>query len=294
MKVSLLILLAALVVPADASSGEAAAPETRITSGPARFANTSSATFAFTSDQPSARFACALDSGAFFSCTSPYSLTVRDGKHHFEVVAIASGTTDPSPAAWTWEVDTVAPKAVSGRLNVGYGRVAIRWGRLGAIGADRIVVTRSTEPRKQPTRVVYRGAGSGYVDPRYKNGLYHRYRIVASDRAGNVSPAVDAVVAASALLLAPTDGARLRAPTTLRWRRIRTATFYNVQLYRGGQKVLSAWPRSPRFRLDRSWNYRGHRFRLKRGRYTWYVWPGFGLLASGRYGQMLGQSSFTV
>lgn len=295
MTTRILIVLAALLVPAASARGDAVVPETTITSAPAQVVNTSSATFAFTSDQPLAHFACALDEGAFFACTSPYTVSVPDGEHHFWVVAIGvSGLADPTPAGWAWTVDTVAPKPVRRRLAVGYGRLAITWGALSAAGADRIVVTRSTDRRKEPAREVYRGSGSGYVDAKFKNAVYHRYRIVASDRAGNVSAPVDVVVGPSALLLAPREGARLRAAATLRWRPVRKATFYNVQLFRGGKKVLSTWPRSSKLRLGRNWEYQGHRYGLRAGRYTWYVWPGFGPLAHSRYGQLLGQSSFVV
>jgi hypothetical protein len=38
--------------------------------------------------------------------------------------------------------------------------------------------------------------------------------------------------------------------------------------------------------------YKGHRYRLHRGVYKWFVWPGFGTLAANRYGHALGRSSF--
>lgn len=198
------------------------------------------------------------------------------------------------PSLWTWTVDTVAPAAVHKRTTVRYGRLALTWGSLTAVGAARIVVLRSMSPKKPPARDVYRGSGSGYVDPKFANGVYHRYRIVASDQAGNVSPAVDVVVAPSALLLAPKDGARLRGPATLRWRAAPKASFYNVQLFRAGKKVLSIWPRGPHLQLTRGWRYLGHSYRLKAGVYTWYVWPGFGPLAKSRYGQLLGRGSFSI
>jgi hypothetical protein len=79
----------------------------------------------------------------------------------------------------------------------------------------------------------------------------------------------------------------------LTWSAVPKATYYNVQLIRGG-KVLSAWPTRPRLRLQRSWLYAGRRHRLTPGRYRWYVWPRFGSRASGRYGRLLGGSSFVV
>jgi hypothetical protein len=72
------------------------------------------------------------------------------------------------------------------------------------------------------------------------------------------------------------------------------ATFYNVQLYYGAQKVLSAWPNSAKLKLSRNWGFEGRRVRLKKGSYRWYVWPGFGPRSKARYGHLLGQSGFRV
>jgi len=101
-------------------------------------------------------------------------------------------------------------------------------------------------------------------------------------------------VPASALLLAPADGATLHAkkPQLFRWRAIPKASYYNIQLWRSGRKLLTSWPRKPAFRLRASWGNTGHRYRLVRGAYTWYIWPGFGPLAKGHYGDLVGQASF--
>jgi len=290
---TLALLGVALLLPAAAGSAKTApAPETTITSGPAPLVTTASATFAFTSRQKDVRFACSLDAGAFFDCASPFTVSVPDGDHRFYVVAIKSNVSDPTPAVWTWTVDTTPPPPVKERTAVRYRRLALTWGSLSAAGAARVVVLVSTRPNKEPTREVYQGSGSGYVDAKFTNGVYHRYRITAWDKAGNASPPVDVKVVPSALLLSPKDGARLRAPTLLRWRPVPKAGFYNVQLWRGSKKILSAWPRAPRLTVKRSWKYLGDRYRLKAGHYTWLVWPGFGPLAKARYGGLVGQSSF--
>ena len=49
------------------------------------------------------------------------------------------------------------------------------------------------------------------------------------------------------------DGSSLRPfldtevnhPPLLRWKKVRRAHYYNVQLYRGRTKVLSIWPKGP-------------------------------------------------
>ena len=86
-------------------------------------------------------------------------------------------------------------------------------------------------------------------------------------------------------------------PPRLRWRAVRGARYYNVQLYRlgpHGGKLLSTWPHHARLQLHRAWRYRGRAERLAHGRYRWYVWPGFGSLAAHRYGHVLGSGTFRM
>ena len=80
----------------------------------------------------------------------------------------------------------------------------------------------------------------------------------------------------------------------MRWRKAPRARYYNVQLWKGGRKVLSAWPFSTRFALKRTWTFEGRRYRLRRGAYTWYVWPSFRPYPGVAYGPLLGQASFRV
>lgn len=98
--------------------------------------------------------------------------------------------------------------------------------------------------------------------------------------------------ARNAAMLAPSPGATVRAAPLLRWRAARKARFYNVQLFRRGHKVLSAWPTRARFRLHARWTFKGRAYRLKPGSYTWLVWPAYGSVAHPRYGKLLGVSSF--
>jgi len=120
----------------------------------------------------------------------------------------------------------------------------------------------------------------------------------AFDRRGNTSSATFTVTVAlkrstqSTVMVAPKAGARVTAPPTLRWRAPHKAAFFNVQVYRHGQKVLSAWPTRARFRLHAQWQFHGHTYRLRPGSYTWLVWPAFGSPAKPRYGKLLGQSTF--
>jgi len=68
----------------------------------------------------------------------------------------------------------------------------------------------------------------------------------------------------------------VRASTArLVWAKVPHAGCYNVQLYHGAQKLLSAWPVKAKLTLAPRWAYQGRAFPLE-GVYRWYVWPGFG------------------
>jgi myo-inositol-hexaphosphate 3-phosphohydrolase len=93
-----------------AGPGTPAPPDTTITSQPANPTTSTSAQFSFTSTSASATFACSLDSAAFVSCTSPASYTgLSTGAHTFQVRASDQNGVDPTPASFTWTVDTTPP-----------------------------------------------------------------------------------------------------------------------------------------------------------------------------------------
>ena len=83
-------------------------PETTIDSGPSGTVNSSSASFAFSSDEAGSTFECKLDAGTFAPCTSPKAYDgLSNGSHTFEVRATdAAGNSDATPASRTWTVDT--------------------------------------------------------------------------------------------------------------------------------------------------------------------------------------------
>ena len=97
-----------------------------------------------------------------------------------------------------------------------------------------------------------------------------------------------------ALLVSPPDGAKLTAPPKLAWVASAGARYYNVQLFRGAEKILSAWPTTSSLALRKAWRYRGRRYRMTPGTYRWYVWPGVGAKADKRYGPLLGTNSFDI
>jgi lysophospholipase L1-like esterase len=85
-------------------------PNTTITAHPNSAINSTDATFTFEADE-TATFQCKLDSEAYAVCVSPKGYTgLAEGSHSFSVKAIDTATNeDPTPAEYTFTVDTQAP-----------------------------------------------------------------------------------------------------------------------------------------------------------------------------------------
>jgi hypothetical protein len=87
------------------------APDTFISSTPSPLSNATGAIFEFDCDIGPCTFECKLDFGAWMSCAPgiTYSGLVQ-GQHTFQVRASdAQGNQDPSPAIFTWTIDSQPP-----------------------------------------------------------------------------------------------------------------------------------------------------------------------------------------
>ena len=144
--------------------------------------------------------------------------------------------------------------------------------------------------------VVYQGPGGTFTDRSLKNGQRYRYAVSLIDQAGNRAVGTTSTVPTSSNLLVPPKGSRLKAvpPPLLIWKPVRKADYYNVQIFRGRTKVLSAWPERPRYQLKRRWRFGSKKYRLVPAKYCWYVWPGHGKRAKRDYGKRLGKSCFRI
>jgi hypothetical protein len=91
----------------DNSLADTTPPETTISSKPADPSDGSTASFAYSSNEPDSSFECSLDGAAFASCPAggiAYA-GLAGGQHSFQVRAIdTSGNTDPTPAGYTFSV----------------------------------------------------------------------------------------------------------------------------------------------------------------------------------------------
>ena len=187
--------------------------------------------------------------------------------------------------------DASAPRLRALAGEPGDGVARLRW--RAPDDATAVRVTRQPRRTGAPRSVVLRREARGWVDRSARNGRRYRYRITTVDEAGNAATRT-VTVRPGRRLLAPRNGGRLRRPPLLRWTTVRDAGYYNVQLFRDGRKILSAWPRGAEMRVPSTWRFAGTAYTLEAGRYRWYVWPGYGLRSERRFGRIIGSRSFTV
>jgi hypothetical protein len=160
-------------------------------------------------------------------------------------------------------------------------------------GVDHVAIMRSASGSGE--RAVYNGKATTFTDRGLSNGTEYRYVVTGVDDAGSASAGVAIVVMPKKnFLRAPKDGARLRKAPKLAWSRTTEADYYNVQVYRGKIKILSAWPKKPTRVLAKKWKFQGRKYSLVPGVYTWYVWPGYGARSAFDYGGLLGSRTFQI
>jgi hypothetical protein len=192
--------------------------------------------------------------------------------------------------------DATAPTITPLPQNSGPGQVDLAW----TGSPDTVLYTVTREPgRDGPSpSTVYTGIAPSYTDYNVVQSQSYTYNIAAADAAANSSSVVIVAQPGGSQMVL---GTRQTAPkrTTrkmprLKWRRVRHADYYNVQLYRGRRKILSAWPRGTHLQLHAKWRFRGRTYRLRPGRYHWYAWPGFGNRRRHQYGRMICHKRFTM
>ena len=207
--------------------------------------------------------------------------------------AVAGGCTDnagnSAATRYPLRYDATPPSVAAVSVDSRAGEDVVEWRSTSP--DDTAVVARVTRGARQE-RVVFRGAGERFVDKTIRNGIEYRYSVRTYDQAANESPAVTVVAVPKVVLLgAPAYVPHVAAQPILRWSRVRRATYYHVQLFRRGKRILAAWPRKPQLAVPRAWLWFGRRYRLTPGRYRWYAWAGFGPRSATRY-KLLGRDDF--
>jgi hypothetical protein len=185
-----------------------------------------------------------------------------------------------APAPFAFKFDSTPPKLTKLAAAPQNGAVALSWTASADVAAVKIMRARGD---RAPVTLYDGKRISSFTDRKAQNGTHYIYAVVALDEAGNA--ATDkAAGKPSTPLLAPRQSALVRGGTTLRWQASSHATYYNVQLWLRGRKVLTSWPGGPSLRLSK----------LRPGAYVWLVWPGLGPRARHQYGPLIGRSTFVV
>jgi hypothetical protein len=134
--------------------------------------------------------------------------------------------------------------------------------------------------------------------------------ISSVDKIGNHSGGVAVVgVPKRALLRTPADGVKLKkVPAQFVWVADPKASYYNLQLYQGGslllqsttatsappKKVMSVFPSGTVFKFKTPWKWEGRTYKMTKGLYTWYIWPGYGPREDIKYGRLMGAATFQI
>ena len=162
-------------------------PDTSIGTKPPSLTISPSAEFGFSASPSSgASFECKLDAGSFGPCTSPKSYAGLAGNgsqtgtaHTFQVRAMSAGGTDPSPAAYTWTIDTVKPAAnVTGPPPNPSGGESVAF----AFAANEPSTFQCSLAGPDPSAVAPCASGVAYSD--LADGDY-TFTVAPTDQAGN-------------------------------------------------------------------------------------------------------------
>jgi hypothetical protein len=78
------------------------------------------------------------------------------------------------------------------------------------------------------------------------------------------------------------------------WPAVARASFYRVEFFRRGREIFKALSPAPRLELPLRWIYRGRRFQLASGIYSWRVSPAFGPQSRLRYGSPIIRSTWVA
>jgi hypothetical protein len=158
-----------------------------IDSGPPQLTNSTTASFAFSSDESDATFECRLDDGLFEKCTSPKKYTgLSEGYHTFEVRAVGvAGPDFTGVAYWDWTVDTTAPAAPVISSPPEGGRVGSSFTVSGTAEPDSTVQLSEGTTSKGSATASSTGTWSMVLTSITEGS--HTYKAKATDNGGNVS-----------------------------------------------------------------------------------------------------------
>ena len=232
----------------------------------------------------------------FGPCTTDSSQTykgLQEGAYLFTVQA-TNGIGNVSQKSYSWTIDRTKPAAVARFRALARDKVVrLEWKKPIDVDYDHVRILRKRVGTDFWKTIATRASATALKDTAVQNDMRYRYRIQSLDHARNASAGAE-VNGRPSKIYSPVFGAIRRSPPLIDWTPVRNATYYNVQVWRNGLKVLSRWPLRSSTRLRSSWAYAGRTFSFTPGHYVVYAWPGFGRKASARYGGLLGWTAFEV
>jgi hypothetical protein len=210
-------------------------------------------------------------------------------------VSLAGDCTDlagnTSSNSFALHYDATPPQLSAVSVRSTDGANIVRWKSSSA--KDVAVISRVARGSRTELGL-FDGPGAGFVDKKIHDGVEYHYAVRTFDQAGNASE-VRTVLALPKVLplgrVAYTP--RAAGPPILSWPARRGASYYHVQLFRNGKRILAVWPQKTQFALRTHWRWAGRQYRLAPGQYAWFAWAGFGARPAARY-KPLGHSTFIV
>jgi hypothetical protein len=192
----------------------------------------------------------------------------------------------------TIKIDRIAPKLSGVAVAPGDGRNLLHWRSTSRSDTTRII--RTPRRGKGAAQTFKSLRGDSFADTSIQNGREYVYTLFSRDLAGNHSKHVSLLALPKVLTLEKLPYVpRVSVSPILRWKAAAGAAYYHVQLFRGGKRILAAWPSGPQLTVRPAWSSGGNRYRLDRGTYRWYVWAGTGPRSAAHY-KRLGTAAFAV
>jgi hypothetical protein len=209
---------------------------------------------------------------------------------------VSGGCTDnagnSASSSFAVEYDATAPQLSSVSVQSTESANIVHWK---SSSPDDVAAISRVARGSRSERSLFSGAGVGFVDKKIQDSVEYRYSIRTFDQAGNGSLARTVVALPKVVSLGKKIGYTPRTAGTpiLSWSARRGASYYHVQLFRNGKRILAAWPLTTELALHQSWRWAGRRYRLTPAHYAWFVWAGLGTRKAARY-KLLGHSTFIV
>jgi hypothetical protein len=208
---------------------------------------------------------------------------------------VSGGCTDvagnSSSTSFGFQYDATPPQLSSASVQSTDGANIVHW--KSSSPNDVAAISRVARGSRSELSL-FSGAGADFVDKKVQDGIEYRYNVRTVDQAGNSSQirtvlGLPKVVSLGKIAYTP----RTAAQPILSWPARRGASYYHVQLFRNGKRILAAWPLKTELALRTHWRWAGRQYRLAPAQYAWFVWAGFGPRTAARY-KLLGHAKFIV